>query len=440
MTATRKPRPRRIAADEAHAWARNLRLHNSLAKLVLSMTTLYVNGDGACFVAVPSLAEDTELAANTVRSRLAYLEEIGAIARFPQWVDEAGRRNAEGRGRRTSDEIRLMLDADPDEIEARALGRKVADGQAVDPSHGEGSDEPEPAFDPPHAEGATDPKNLPLDSADPSATLQLRGRPESLEPEPEEDSPLPPKGGTGNEADENRENETREPEGWPGFKSIFESDGLPIMRVSIARTLFAAVPPDQRPTLMAAAKGLIAQREKLKKPGAKPSAQTFIRETGAWEAFARLAPDDPQPAPDIRFIAGESDEFRALQIADLIARAEMREPKFCDGHGEGYLTRRLPPRADFLALADEKSFDLSRWQELDVKSDGEAIGAWRRRFKEWGLGELEAERVSTDEVFAHSPSGMPLYRKRERLIVPRYWPPRVNGTWPEADEPFAKTG
>lgn len=41
-----KRRPRRVAADEAHAWARNLRLHNSLAKLVLCMVTGYVNGEG----------------------------------------------------------------------------------------------------------------------------------------------------------------------------------------------------------------------------------------------------------------------------------------------------------------------------------------------------------------------------------------------------------
>jgi hypothetical protein len=47
-------------ADEAHAWARNLRLNNSQAKLVLSMLTLYVDGDGYCFVSIPSLAEDTD--------------------------------------------------------------------------------------------------------------------------------------------------------------------------------------------------------------------------------------------------------------------------------------------------------------------------------------------------------------------------------------------
>jgi hypothetical protein len=89
-----KRRARRIAADEAHAWARNLRLNNPHAKLVLSMLSQYVNGDGICWVGIPSLAEDCELAVNTVRGRLAWLEEIGAIARKPQWLDEFGRRKS----------------------------------------------------------------------------------------------------------------------------------------------------------------------------------------------------------------------------------------------------------------------------------------------------------------------------------------------------------
>ncbi len=55
----RRPRPRRaIAADEAHSWARNLKLGNIHAKLILSMVTLYVDVEGVCFVSIPSLAED----------------------------------------------------------------------------------------------------------------------------------------------------------------------------------------------------------------------------------------------------------------------------------------------------------------------------------------------------------------------------------------------
>src|SRR5579863_3542284 len=118
---TVKRRARRIAADEAHAWARNLRLRNLSAKMVLTALTLYVDGDGICWVSIPTLAEDCEMSQDSARRKLAWLEAIGAIARKPQWVDEYGRRNGEVRGRRTSDEIQLLLSSDPDEIEANAL-------------------------------------------------------------------------------------------------------------------------------------------------------------------------------------------------------------------------------------------------------------------------------------------------------------------------------
>ena len=103
------PRARRIASDEAHAWARNLRLGDVHAKLVLSMLTLYVDGEGCCFVSIPSLAEDCEMYPDTIRRRLAWLLEIGVISRTPQWLDAQGRRNSAGPGKRTSDLIRLLM-------------------------------------------------------------------------------------------------------------------------------------------------------------------------------------------------------------------------------------------------------------------------------------------------------------------------------------------
>jgi response regulator of citrate/malate metabolism len=57
------------------------RLNNAYAKLTLSMLTLYVDGEGYCFVSSRSLADDTELSAQTVRDRLAWLEQVGAIAK-----------------------------------------------------------------------------------------------------------------------------------------------------------------------------------------------------------------------------------------------------------------------------------------------------------------------------------------------------------------------
>jgi hypothetical protein len=116
------PKARRFGSDEAHSWARNLRLGNSHAKHILKALTLYVDGDGSCFVSVPQLALDCEIAPETVRRRLVWLESIGAIVRLPQWIHENGRRSGSPPGKRTSDEIRLLIMDDVEEIERRACG------------------------------------------------------------------------------------------------------------------------------------------------------------------------------------------------------------------------------------------------------------------------------------------------------------------------------
>jgi hypothetical protein len=116
--------PRRIAFDEAHAWARNLRLGNAYAKSLLMALAGYVNLDGICFVGIDQLAEDTDLSTDNVRKQLAWLEEVGVIARIPQWIDANGRREGESRGKRPLDEIHLLTKSDSDEIKARARKRR----------------------------------------------------------------------------------------------------------------------------------------------------------------------------------------------------------------------------------------------------------------------------------------------------------------------------
>ncbi|WP_315759321.1 hypothetical protein [Bradyrhizobium sp. SZCCHNRI2007] len=145
MTVPRdKRRARHIAADEAHAWARSLDLKNPYAKGVLKSLSIYVNGEGRCFVGLDQLALDTDLSVDTVRRRMVWLEEIGAITRIPQWLDEHGRRNGDGRGKRTSDLIVLHLDRDPDEIEARAWGvvENETKSAVISPSRQQGLNQP----------------------------------------------------------------------------------------------------------------------------------------------------------------------------------------------------------------------------------------------------------------------------------------------------------
>jgi hypothetical protein len=92
----------------------------------------YVNDEGRCHCGIATLAQDTDLSETTVRSRLRWLDDIGAIVRVPQWLDEHGRRSYDHHGRdgrenhrkRTSDEISLALDEDGEAIEERARGKE----------------------------------------------------------------------------------------------------------------------------------------------------------------------------------------------------------------------------------------------------------------------------------------------------------------------------
>lgn len=381
----KKQRARRIAADEAHAWARNLRLRNPYAKLLLCMLTQYVNGEGSCFVGIPTLAEDCEFAQETVRRRLAWLESIGAIARFPQWIDEAGKRNTEGRGRRTTDDIRLLLTAEQEDIEARAGGAETADD----------TDETA-AADPVSQTGSQEARDL-------AGTLVGLQQPptcgeglDSLEPEPE-DSPQAPLGGPSDSA----------VEGWEEFKTVWESDGDPIVKVTLAKTIFAALTPDERPHVTRAARGLIAKRSRDKRPGTKPSAQSFLREREAWPAFEKLAQDAEQIAAQ-RVVPVNSREGRAwLAILRMIGSVGFPPHKVVDG-GRGFLAPvELTPQA--LALGDavnEHGGPEGKW--IKVAAGNNEFGAWRR---------LVGELINRDFN--------PIYG------VPAPFPPRADGSWPE---------
>jgi hypothetical protein len=110
----------RIGSDDARAWVRKLRLGNPYAKAILMAVANYMNENGTAYPGVATLREDTDIAEDTIVSRLRWCESIGAIALFKAWVDENGQRNLEGRGRVTSSEIRFLFDADPELIATAA--------------------------------------------------------------------------------------------------------------------------------------------------------------------------------------------------------------------------------------------------------------------------------------------------------------------------------
>lgn len=416
-------RKRRIAADEAHSWARNLRLKNPYAKLVLGMLTLYVDGAGACFVGIEALAEDTELSTDTVRKRLAWLEGVGAIARFPQWIDGNGRRNGDGNGKRTSDEIRLLTSADTDMIEARAAGDEVAESDAatseISPRSQQGLNPGPETVSPLVALGQPSDCSKGLTS----------------EPEPE-DSPQAPLRGDVQVPSASQESEPIEVEGWEEFKTEFEGDGVPIARPSIAKTLFAALTLDERKIATKAARGLVAHRRREKKPGAKQSAQTFIRETEGWAGYVKLAPAEPVTKTEY---ARGAPEFQALAVFRMLVHRTPIEGDRIAGPAS------ISPQ--FRALS-RFGVDRQHWFDLDAEAEKHKhqIAAWRGFVKDrtgmWiepelvpVIGEDGKQKIKIQEWNGKT---LEFPEKRRVLKVPCEWPPRKDGsTGPPSDQSAA---
>lgn len=406
-----KKRARRIAADEAHSWARNLRLNNPHAKLTLSMLSLYVDGDGFCFVAIPTLAEDTELSAQTVRNRLAWLEQIGAIARLPQWIDEYGRRNGDARGKRTSDLIRLLIDADQDAIEGFSGGEAADVSREVSPIHGIGLN--------PEAETVSPAPALrqPYDSA------------EGLTSEPEpESSPKSPSRGRENAAQSVSDQiEETEPEhfgpawlAWPGHEA---------MRRDLALAEFRLLTPERQLLCRAAIPLFLAVRKDIKRTMI-PNFHLWIRSRGFDEfPYARL----PEAAPERRWICG--DELAALlialQIADRPGLRLTEDPE----RGRGFWSIK-PAEPDLVALARFAGEDPAGWRRLELGSA--QFAAWRDRLQLWLGGEILPARVWLEDRDAYkaemhgisaNDAKFRLPKMSDCLRVPSPWPPHRDGSW-----------
>lgn len=409
MATNERRRARRIAADEAHSWARNLRLGNHHGKNVLKALTLYVDGDGYCFVAISTLAWDVELSDDTVRRRLQWLEEIGAIARYAQWIDERGVRNGDGRGKRTSDNIRLMFDADQGAIEARAAGQLETVSREVSPSSQRGLT--------PEAETV-------------SPALALRQPShcgEGLISEPEPESPL--KAPQGAERDAESDLDAKEPEDFdPAWRSW---RGHEVMRRDLALAEFRQLPPDKQRLCRAAVLAFNEMQLKFKR-STTPSFHRWIRQ-GGFEEFpdARL----PEAAPERRWIEG--DELAGMAIA---ARMASRPPLRLADHPElgKVLPTTRPLQADLAVMARFRDEDPATW--LIVDRGTPQFAAWRDRLSLWLGGEIPAERIWLED-WDQGVHGVPplhpnfrLRKSKQALRVPAPWPPHRDGTWPPEEQ------
>lgn len=377
-------RARRIAADEAHAWARNLRLRNHHAKSVLRSLTLYVDGDGFCYVAIPTLAEDCELSDDTVRRRLQWLEDVGAIARSAQWIDERGVRNGDGRGKRTSDQIRLMFDADDAAIEARAAGDDVV-SREVSPSSQRGL-------------------NPDAETVSPAPALRQPSHcGEGLISEPEPESP--PKTPSGGESEAISVDQV-EPEhfgpAWLAWR------GHEVMRRDLALSEFRQLSADQQRLCRAAIPQFFQMQDRLgrKHP---PNFHVWIRNRG-FDEFPTATLAEAAPGTANSYDAA-GPEARALRALYAMARVSLFEHR-------GRVVYPLPVTAQVLAFGS--TAPLQQWNWID---DARQLAAW--------------STFLSAHVHVARPDLMLTRGDRRGFYAPWPWPPRKDGSISETEESAA---
>jgi hypothetical protein len=381
----KKRRGRHVASDEAHAWARSLPLNNPNAKTVLRALALYVNGEGCCFVGLDQLSEDTDLSADTVRRRMVWLEQVGAIVRLPQWLDANGVRNGEGRGKRTTDEVRLLLEADTDEIEARAKGDESAESSAI-------SSTETTAISPSSQQGLNPDGETLSPRLAPRQPLQSCDHLTS-EPEPES-TPQPPSGGS------------VDADGWKEFQEDWQE---PILRQSLAQQVWSVLKPEERTLARSAARGYVAWRKAQRKPPNVLSAHLFLREREAWAGFAAKAPD-AKPA----FNSGY--DRHSLEGRAIVAMYEVARTRPFESRGRIVYSGEISPQVLTFAEAPERSV----WQWIE---DREQIGAWSNFASTHVQGARPAmivKRGTGDD-------------ERSGIFAPWPWPPSAKGKIYTAD-------
>jgi Helix-turn-helix domain len=367
-------------------WAMNQATGDPRSQCLLYVIADCANPDGMAFPSVKFMAAKSQQSKATVQRRLKELEDMGAIARFPRWEDEDGKVNSEGRGRRTSDEIRLLFDAHID--------RKSADDD-----HAGGS---ELSTSPSQAEtGGSQPETLPVAQLSDGPPSHCRDPIVNRQNEPNS-SPYPLPGG--------RE---PDPEGWEDFRPAIEADGEPIARVSIAKQLFAALSNEERKLVTQAAKGLIAWRSKQKKPPAKVSAQTLIRERDSWASWAKHTSAEAKPQPPRITIRHGDTAWRGLCVIKQMWNRSRP--------GSEVVFASAIPALESLAGA----FDLPQenWVNIFETAHNRQAQGWRERLAKCGFQMPPSRPIATGRV--HEVLGP---ERVHGWTVPTEWPPRMDGT------------
>ena len=407
----RQRRPRRIAADEAHTWARNLRLGNHHGKSVLKALSLYVDRDGWCFVGVEQLAYDCELSADTVRRRLVWLEEIGAVLRRAQWINSKGCRNSAGEGKRTSDLIKVMVDAGNDHIiEARARGEIIDED--------DGDDDEKEQVSPCSEQGLSRGVETPSPAPAPGQPSHC-GEGLISEPEPES-SPLPPSRG--------REcvrsgGKVEEPDDFVAAWRSWRGHEMMGHRRQAALKAFKKLSAEHQRLCRAAIAPYNAALDRHNRTRTAVNFDRWIKQQGFLE-FPDAKVVRAKPVPDRRWVCG--DELSGMEIAGRIAERRIRS-SLDPERGAGFWTT-MPPRPDLSALAQFRDAQADSWIEIDEGTP--QFEAWRERLQQWlGVHEIKTQRVFTephDPAVHELPAIHPNFKIRkfkQVLRVPTPLPP-----------------
>jgi hypothetical protein len=392
----------RYGSDYARAWSRRLRFGDVRAKSVLNAICNYVDENGHCFPSIGTLADDTDQSVDSVRRRLQFLERVGVLVRFGRWYDDHGKVNQDGRGRRTSDEIRLIFDARQEDIDAAiAQEAKRPDGEA-DPSQQQGSADPDPG---------------PLQGSDPS---QQQGGPslcgEGLkEPSPKQESPQSPPCANGVGA----ESESEFEQAWQCFVANYP---IPIGNIPLTRHLLKGLSEEDRSKCLLAATGY-RLFVKLQERRAM-DAHRFIRD-GRWVGYVdagRAAQPKPPPKPT-RDVSIDSPEGRAIVTLFRIAGGI---PDYSDD--KRFIRLRvdeLGPQALALVGAPHES----EWELLEFPAQWAAWSEFLRPII--GRSARVKDHVIEARTVPNPNGGDPIFIgnvTKRGLKAPWPWPPRKDGT------------
>lgn len=420
----------RIGSDDARRWVRMLRLGNPYAKSILSALANYVDETGCAFPGISTLSQDTDIAEDTIVSRLKWCESIGAIVMFKNWVDENGNRNREGRGRVTSTEVRLLLDVAPETIEAEAAAQskprrlrgaalRAHEARQSDDGDDVNGDGDSPRHGREQTEEISPRHGRELNSAGPGLAPDLPPpRADRREESRKEDSPpTPPGGGVVREISlEESVSETVPP--WSDFEAAWRE---PILRQSRAQMVWASLSEDERKSAIRAVAGYRLWRASQARPPALTSAQTFLKERDAWPRFVEMAPAADGAVTQRKIAVVPRASREGLAVAALYALAGTPPPINSDGDFaiDFEITQQI------LALAD--SPHKRDWPVFDNRQQ---LGAWNNLVRVIGRTVHAGDHV-VNQRFRTGADGQQEFIGNDLkwgFKTPWPWPPRKDGT------------